>query len=185
MPAELAAQFPKLIFVGVFQACVRDYRVGKTGITQLHIGTVIVDAVHFHAGVQLHDGGVVETDLVEPLTDALAGDDTCRGFHHLSFAGQAVFVAVPADAPRTVAAHFAKRAIGVKKEHFVVAALGGGIYHHQTVRADGKVPLAKGLGDAGQDFRRQAFGQIVQNQKIITGTVHLPKLHVYPSALNG
>ena len=153
---------------------------GQTGIAQLHIGAVIGDTIHFHGIVQLHCGGIVETDPVQPLRHPVARDDSRGGLHRLHLARQTVFVAVPADAPGAVAAHLAHAAVGIEKQHLVVAALGRGVHNHQTIGTDGQVPLAQRPGHLREALRREMFLQIIQHHKVVAGTVHFPEPHIAP-----
>ena len=148
---------------------------GNAGISQLYVGAGIPDAVHLHGDVQLYCGGIVQVDPIQPAADPLARDDPGGGLHRLGVPSQTGLITVPADAPGTIAAHLTHTAVGIVKAHFVVAALGGGVYHHQSVCADGKMPFTKSFCDLGQKLHRQMLFQIVQHDKIISGAVHFPE----------
>ncbi len=152
VPADLPAQLPQLVFVRFLQSPVGDHRMGNAGIAQLHIGAGIAHAVDFHRGIQFYRGGIVEPDAVEPLIDPLTGDDAGRGLHRLGLPGQAVFVAVAADTAGTVAAHFTGASIIIVKPHPIIAALNRRINDHQTIGADGELPVAKRTGQRRKDL---------------------------------
>ena len=155
---------------------------GNARITQLNIGAGVAHAVHLHRVVQLYRSGVIEPDAIHPPIDALAGHQACGGLHPLLLSGQAFFIAIAADAPGSVAAHLTHAAVGVEEEHPVVATGLGGIHHHQPVGPDGKVALAKASGQLRQLLLRQMLLQVVDEDKVIAGAVHFPKLHVYSSS---
>ena len=115
------------------------------------------DAVYLHGGVQLHCGGIVEADPVQPLGDTPSRDNAGGGLHRLGLPGETQFISVSADTPGAVAAHLAHAAVTVEKQHFIVSALGGGIHHHQAVRADGQMPLAQRPSGLRQTLRRQVL----------------------------
>lgn len=101
--------------------------------------------------------GIVEPDAVETAVDSQPGHKTRRGFHRLDLTGQTVFISVPADAPGAVAAHFTEAAVGIVKPHPIVAALRGGVHHHQAVSANGKMPFTKRPGQQRETALRQVL----------------------------
>ena len=177
MPAELAAQLPQPGLASLLKALEGDHRVRKTRIAQLHIGAGVCYAVHLHGTVQTDGGGIVEADAVAAAADPLSGYHSGGGLHPLRLPCQAVFKAVAADAAGAVAAHLAHGAVRVEKQHFVIAALGGGVYHHEAVSPDGEVPFAQDPGQPGKVLRRQVFLQVVQDDKVVACAVHFPKFH--------
>ena len=128
--------------------------------------------------IQIQSSDIVEADFIKPLRDALPNDDAGGGLHGLSLTCKACLVAVAADAPGAVAAHFAHASVGVEKQHFVIAALAGGFYNHQTVGADGQVSLAECAGDGGEGLVRQLLFQIVQDQEVVACAVHFPEFQI-------
>ena len=95
----------------------------------------------------------------------------------MGFAGQAVFIAITADAPGSVAAHLSLGAVGIIEEHPVVAAQEGGVYDHQAVGADGEAPVAEGAGDGGEQGGVHVFGQVVEDDEVVSGSVHFGEAH--------
>ena len=128
---------------------------GQAGISQLHIGAGIGLAVHLHGVVQPEGGGPVEFDFILPPGDAPAGDQASGGLHPLELSGQPDLIAIAADAPSPVAAHLARAAVGVVKQHSVVPAGLRPLHHHQTVRPNGQAALAQPPGQGGKAIRRQ------------------------------
>lgn len=55
--------------------------------------------VYLHGGVQLHCGGIVEADPVQPLGDTPSRDNAGGGLHRLGLPGETQFISVSADTP--------------------------------------------------------------------------------------
>ena len=153
---------------------------GDAGVPQLHIGAGPGDALRLHGAVQLHHGGVVEPDTVEPLCDADAGDDAGGGLHRLLLPGEAGLVAVTADAAGAVAAHLAQGPVGVVEAHPVVAPVLGGVHHDEAVGPDGEMPLAEPPRQSGEGRLRQLLNQVVEDDEVVPGAVHFPEFHALP-----
>ena len=112
-----------------------------------------------------------------PAVDAPAGDDARGGLHLLLLPGEAVLIAVAADAPGSVAAHLPLGAVGVVEEHPEAAPLSRGLHHHQTVGPDGEAAAAEHPGQPRQGGDGQVLRQIVEDNKVVAGPVHLGELH--------
>ena len=153
---------------------------GDTGVAQLHIGAVVHRAVHLRRAAQADMARVVEPHPVLLPVDTPPGHKARCGLHPLHLARQPVFKAVAADAPCPVAAHLSHRAVGVEKQHFVIAAAGGLFHHHQAVRADGQMPLTQRPGHVRPAILRHAVLPVVHDDKIVARAVHLPKFHGQP-----
>ena len=164
----------------VSQAGDRYRRVGDAGVAQLHIGAVVGDAAHLQPAVQPHMAGIIEPYAVEPFAHSPARHKTGGGLYPLRLAGQAVFIAVAADAPRAVAAHLTRGAVGVEEQHFIVAATGGGLHHHEAVCADGHTPLTQDADDLRPPVLGDGVPTVVHHDKIIACPVHLPEFHDSP-----
>ena len=73
--------------------------------------------------------------------------------------------------------YIAEGAVGVEEEHPVIAAVLRRDHRHQAVGPDGEMPLA----ERPRQRRKSRFGhaavQVVQDQEVVSRTVHLVKLH--------
>ena len=90
---------------------------GHAGISQLHIGNVALP-------VQIQNAGIIQLHPVGVLVQPLPRHQTGIGFHHHGLSGNAVVISVAADAPGTVAAHFATGAVGIVKMKPKIGFLG-------------------------------------------------------------
>ena len=133
-------------------------------------------------GVQY--GGSVQPNPVGIRPQAASRHRSRRGLHKQCLAGQAVFVAVAADAPGSVAAHFAHGSVGIVKAHAEIAP-GQGVFHgDEAVGADGKSPAAQFFGQLTEPLLRKTQLPVVQNDKVIPRAVHFPKFHPISSRVN-
>ena len=123
-----------------------------TGVSQFHVGAGIADAIGLNGDVQPDMGGIIEPDSVQALVDSLSDDQTGGGLYPLDLASEAVFVAVAADTAGAVAAHFTGASIIIVKPHPIIAALNRRINDHQTIGADGELPVAKRTGQRRKDL---------------------------------
>ena len=181
---QLATQPEQCLRVEILQVLHGHCRMWDAGVAQLHIGAIIGRAVHLRLAIQAHVAGIVEPHTVQPAIHPPTSDQARRGLHLLHLAGQSVFIAIPTDAAGTVAAHLPHGAIGIEKQHLVVAAVGGLFHHHKSVGTDGHMPLT----DSADDLRPLLIGysilSVIHHNKVVAGTVHFPKLHgVTPSFL--
>ena len=181
---QLTTQPEQCLRVEILQILHGHCRMWDAGVSQLHIGAIIGRAVHLRLAIQAHVAGIVEPHTVQPAIHSPTSDQTRRGLHLLHLAGQSVFIAISADAAGTVAAHLPHGAIGIEKQHLVVAAVGRLFHHHESVGTDGHMPLT----DSADDLRPLLIGysilSVIHHNKVVAGTVHFPKLHgVTPSFL--
>ena len=179
VPADCPPQFPEFVFVRGPEIGIGNHCVRKTRIPQLHIGAGIGRAVDLDGMVQLNQGRVIEADTVELRIDPLAGHHTGGCFHGLSLTGQVVFIAVAADAAGPVAAHLTQTSVRIIEQHPVVSALGRRVYDHQAVGSNGEMPLTQGAGKLREILNRKMLFQIVQDDKVISRTVHFPELQIF------
>ena len=135
------------------------------------------DPVGLYGRVQLDGGGVVEPNPVEAAVNPFAGYGSGGSLHDLHFPREAGFIAIAADAPRSVAAHFPYAAVGVEKQHTEVSTLLGGVCYHQSVRAYGEMPFAEGAGYLRETFVGNVFFQVVENDEVVSCAVHFPEFH--------
>ena len=152
----------------------------QPGLSKLHICAIPDSSAYLRRIVQPDDRRVRKPDAVIAPVDARPGDKSGGRLHALRFARQSVLKAVPADAARAVSAHFAHRAVGVVKAHGVVARARRPVDCHQTVCADGQMPVAEDARQRRQPLRRELLHQIVENDEVIPRAVHLRKIHGLP-----
>ena len=156
--------------------------VGQARDPQLHVGALPGPPLGLHRAVEPDHAGVREADAVVRPVDPPPGDDAGGGLHRLRLPGEAVLEAVAADAAGPVAAHLPGGAVGVVKEHPVVAARAGPLHHHQAVRADGQAAVAQRPGQSGKDAVVQALHHIVDEDKVISRAVHFRKSQIRSSS---
>ena len=152
-------------------------RVGDARVAQLQIGIVVGAAIHLRPAVQADMAGVVEPHPILPLIHAPAGDKARGGLHPLHVAGQAVFVAVAADAAGAVAAHLPHGAVGVEEQHPIIAAADRRLHHHEAVGPDGQMPPAQGAGQLRPAVVRHGVPPVIHHDKVVARAVHLPEFH--------
>jgi hypothetical protein len=120
---------------------------------------------------------VVQPHLVLPFIDSAAVYHSGSGFHLLSFAGQTVLKAIAAYAPGAVSAHLAQRAVGVKKQHAVVAAVFRAHNSHQAVGAHGQPAGAHSAGNIRQPFSRYVLFRDIYDNEVVSGSLHFGEFH--------
>ena len=81
------------------------------------------------------------------------------------------------EAAGAVAAHFTHRAVGVEKSHFEVPALLCRLHSHEAVCPNGKPAAAESPCHTPQAVRTGFQGPVVYDNKVVAGSVHLPKFH--------
>ena len=147
------------------------------GASKLDVAAPVCPAVRVQLLFQLHNGRRVEPDAVLLLRDAPAGHKSCGRLHALYGACIAACIAVPADAPCAVAAHFAERAVGIVKPHAVVRIALRPRHEHQTVRTDRPPPVAQRAGQSGRGAFVERLRDGVEQDKVVARAVHLGKSH--------
>ena len=91
-----------------------------------------------------------QADAVIPRVDAFARNKPRCGLNGLRFSGELMLIAVAADTARAVAAHFAKRAVAVEKQHAIIGSPLCRNDRHQAVCSDGHTPVAERARKLGE-----------------------------------
>ena len=172
---HLPSQRKQLISRDLLKLRHGDYRMGNAGIAQFHIVALIYLTVHFDISA-LHHAGIIQADPVKPLALPFPDHNTGCGLNALDVAGQTVLVTVAGNTSGSVAAHFSHGAVRIVKQHPVIG-LRGGFHHHKAICADGQMPLTQRCGNMAQMRLRDLLLDVVDNDKIISRAVHLPKFH--------
>ena len=164
--AQRAHGFPEAVRVSPQVARVLHHRVGQSGISQLHIGSVVL-------AVQIQRGGAVQPDPVSVLVQPPAVHQPRVGFHGHRVPHNAQAVGKAADAPGAVAAHSRPGAVGIVKMQPEIRLVGV-IHRHEAVRA----------GNGAVFFCQRRKIQIpspgVDDHEVIASAVHVSNLHKIP-----
>ena len=181
MIPECPTEPPKCVLVllsqsGHFQRQMRD-----AGASKFNVAAPICPAVYSQLFFQFHNGRRVEPDAVLILCDAPAGHESCGRFYALYGACIAACIAVPTDAPRAVAAHFAGRAVGIVEPHAVIRIALRPCHEHQAVCADRPPPVTQRTSQSGCGAFVKRLRNGVKQDKVVARTVHLGKSHLRPS----
>ena len=142
MVPELAPELEQRLFIRFPQPGVLHHRMRNAGVSQLQIHAADLFSVHIQRQIlQVHR--VRQANAIVFRVDARAGHKPGGRFNRLRFACKTGLIAVAADAARAVAAHLAKRAVAVEKQHAEVRISLCRNNCHQTVRADGHAAVAE------------------------------------------
>ena len=131
--------------------------------------------------MQINDRRIVEPYTVKRPAYPLAGDKSGGGLNALAFTCKTVLIAVSRYAPCSVAAHFAEASVGVVKQQTIVSVSSlSRSNEHKPVCADACPAAAQRARKAGSGRKRNILFNSIYHNKVVAGSVHFRKPHIYP-----
>ena len=152
-------------------------RMGYPRISQFHIGTVPFLSFCEELHILLHHGHRIQLNLVSAVCLPPSGHHAGGGLYMLYLPRKPLVISIPGDAAGPIAAHFSQASVGIIKYHLVIAAIRWFFHHHKAVCTDTEPAVTESLCQCRESFLRNGFVSIIDNDEIITGSVHLGKFH--------
>ena len=182
MMAQSLSQFSQFFLVLDHQSRNLQHYMRYSRISQFHVCTADTAAARLRFSF-FHRSHIVEPYPVKAVRLSITFYHARDSFYVLNLSRKAVLITISGDAPGPVSAHLSETSVCIIEFHLIIAAIFGRIYHHKAVGSDGESPVANFFGQVSQLLIGNLFFYVVHDDKIVSGSVHLYKIHIKPLSL--